>query len=101
MLRWPSSLRERRARRFEGRPSEASIPARRAATDRPYPRNTRRKRSERKALEAEHRRDHETIAAISRKGKLVIATHSGHHIQLDEPQLVIESIREVLEAMRK
>jgi len=51
--------------------------------------------------EAEHRRDHETIAAMSRKGKLVIATHSGHHIQLDEPQLVIKSIREVLEAVRK
>jgi pimeloyl-ACP methyl ester carboxylesterase len=59
------------------------------------------KGSEGAALEAEHRRDHETIAAMSRKGKLVIATQSGHHIQLDEPQLVIESIREVLEAVRK
>ncbi len=56
---------------------------------------------ERTALEAEHRRDHETIAAMSRQGKLVIATHSGHHIQLDEPQLVIKSIREALEAVRK
>ncbi len=54
-----------------------------------------------KALEAEHRRDHEAIAAMSHQGKLVIATRSGHHIQLDEPELVIKSIREVLAAMRK
>jgi hypothetical protein len=54
-----------------------------------------------KAFEAEHRRDHEAIAAMSRKGKLVIAAHSGHHIQLDEPELVIKSIREVLAAVRK
>jgi pimeloyl-ACP methyl ester carboxylesterase len=54
-----------------------------------------------KALEEEHRRDHKTIAAMSRKGKLVIAEHSGHHIQIEEPDLVIKSIREVLEAVRK
>jgi len=54
-----------------------------------------------KALEAEHRRDHEAIAAMSRQGKLVIATRSGHHIHLDEPELVIKSIREVLAAVRK
>jgi hypothetical protein len=33
-----------------------------------------------KALEEEHRRDHAAIAAMSRKGKLVVATHSGHHV---------------------
>jgi pimeloyl-ACP methyl ester carboxylesterase len=54
-----------------------------------------------KALEEEHRRDHAAIAAMSRNGKLVIAAHSGHHVQLDEPELVIKSIREVLEAVRK
>ena len=31
----------------------------------------------------------------------LIATRSGHHIQLDEPELVIKSIREVLAAVRK
>jgi pimeloyl-ACP methyl ester carboxylesterase len=54
-----------------------------------------------KALEAEHRRDHEAIAAMSRQGKLVIAARSGHHVQLDEPELVITSIREVLAAAPK
>jgi pimeloyl-ACP methyl ester carboxylesterase len=53
------------------------------------------------AFEAEHRRDHEAIAAMSRKGKLVIAGHSGHHVQLDEPEIVIKSIRDVLAAVRK
>jgi pimeloyl-ACP methyl ester carboxylesterase len=54
-----------------------------------------------KALEEEHRRDHAAIAAMSRNGKLVVATRSGHHVQLDEPELVINSIREVLAAARK
>ncbi|HZS09422.1 MAG TPA: alpha/beta hydrolase [Blastocatellia bacterium] len=54
-----------------------------------------------KALEEEHRRDHTAVAAMSRNGKLVVATHSGHHVQLDEPELVIRAIREVLEAVRK
>jgi pimeloyl-ACP methyl ester carboxylesterase len=51
--------------------------------------------------EEEHRRDHAAIAAMSRNGKLVIAAHSGHHVQLDEPELVIKSIRDVLAAVRK
>jgi pimeloyl-ACP methyl ester carboxylesterase len=54
-----------------------------------------------KAFEEEHRREHAAIAAMSRNGKLVIATRSGHHVQLDEPELVIKSIREVLGAARK
>lgn len=54
-----------------------------------------------KALEEEHRRDHEAVAAMSRNGKLIIATRSGHHVQLDEPELVIKSVRDVLEAVRK
>jgi pimeloyl-ACP methyl ester carboxylesterase len=53
------------------------------------------------ALAAEHRRDHAALAAMSRNGRLVVAGHSGHHIHLDEPDLVIQSIREVLAAVRK
>jgi pimeloyl-ACP methyl ester carboxylesterase len=49
-----------------------------------------------KELEEEHRRDHAAIATISRNGKLVIASRSGHHVQLDEPELVVNAIREVL-----
>jgi pimeloyl-ACP methyl ester carboxylesterase len=51
-----------------------------------------------KSLEEDHRRDHEAQASMSRKGKLIVAGHSGHHIQLQEPELVAASIREVLSA---
>jgi pimeloyl-ACP methyl ester carboxylesterase len=54
-----------------------------------------------KALEEEHRQDHAAIATMSRNGKLIVATRSGHHVQLDEPELVINSIREVFTAARK
>jgi pimeloyl-ACP methyl ester carboxylesterase len=54
-----------------------------------------------KALEEEHRRDHEAIATMSRKGKLIVATRSGHHVQLDEPELVINAIRQVLSDAQK
>ena len=54
-----------------------------------------------KAFGEEHRRDHAAIASMSRNGKLVIATRSGHHVQLDEPELVIKSIGEVLASLRK
>lgn len=53
-----------------------------------------------KVFETEHRREHEALAAMSRRGKLIVATRSGHHVQLDQPELVIQSIREVLDAGR-
>jgi pimeloyl-ACP methyl ester carboxylesterase len=54
-----------------------------------------------KSLEEDHRRDHEAQASMSRKGRLVVAEHSGHHIQLQEPELVVASIREVLFTSRR
>jgi pimeloyl-ACP methyl ester carboxylesterase len=47
-------------------------------------------------LEEEHRSDQAAMAAWSRRGKHIIATRSGHHVQLDEPTLVITAIRELL-----
>lgn len=32
--------------------------------------------------------------------RLVVTRHSGHHIQLEQPELVIEAIREVVERVR-
>jgi pimeloyl-ACP methyl ester carboxylesterase len=52
------------------------------------------------AMEEEHRRDHTAVAAFSRRGELIIATHSGHHVQLEEPELVVSAIEEVIEATR-
>jgi pimeloyl-ACP methyl ester carboxylesterase len=41
------------------------------------------------------------LAALSSNGKQVIAEQSGHYIQLDQPELVIDAIREVVEAARQ
>jgi len=38
------------------------------------------------------------LAQQSARGKRIVAEKSGHYIQLDQPELVIESIREVVEA---
>jgi pimeloyl-ACP methyl ester carboxylesterase len=54
-----------------------------------------------KAFEEEHRRDHAAIATMSRTGKLVVAAQSGHHVQIDQPDLVIAAIREVMAAPPK
>lgn len=52
------------------------------------------------AMEDEHRKEHAAVARMSRRGRLVIATRSGHHVQLDEPELVVSAIREVVVAAR-
>jgi pimeloyl-ACP methyl ester carboxylesterase len=38
------------------------------------------------------------LAALSSRGERVIAEQSGHYIQFDQPELVIEAIRQVVEA---
>jgi len=48
---------------------------------------------ERLALQAD-------LAALSRRGRLVIARHSGHNIQLEDPALVITAVREVVDSVR-
>lgn len=54
-----------------------------------------------KAAEDEHKRNQAELVSLSRIGKQVFAAHSRHHIQLDEPELVVTSIRNVLAATRK
>jgi pimeloyl-ACP methyl ester carboxylesterase len=41
---------------------------------------------------------HIEMAGLSSVGKLVVAEQSGHHIQLDQPDLVIDAIRQVVDA---
>jgi pimeloyl-ACP methyl ester carboxylesterase len=53
------------------------------------------------AREEEHRTDHATLAAMSRRGRLIVAAKSGHHVQLDEPDLVVTVIQEVMQSARK
>jgi pimeloyl-ACP methyl ester carboxylesterase len=46
-------------------------------------------------------REHEALANLSSQGKHIVASKSGHWIQLDEPDLVVESIREVVESVHR
>lgn len=41
------------------------------------------------------------LAALSSHSKQIIAEQSGHFIQLDQPNLVIDAIREIVDAIRK
>jgi pimeloyl-ACP methyl ester carboxylesterase len=52
-------------------------------------------------FEQERRREHAALAALSRNGRHVIAENSGHHIQIDEPDLVVRLILEVVTAARR
>jgi pimeloyl-ACP methyl ester carboxylesterase len=51
--------------------------------------------------EEEHNRDQTALVALSRNGKQVVAKRSGHHIPLDEPDLVVAAIGDVLAAARR
>jgi len=51
--------------------------------------------------EEEHNRDQAALVALSRTGKQVVARRSGHHIPLDEPDLVVAAIRDVIAATRR
>lgn len=50
---------------------------------------------------AEKREQKESLAGLSRNSMLIRAEKSGHHIQLDQPDLVVSAIRRVVEAVRK
>ena len=40
------------------------------------------------------------LAALSTKGELVVARESGHAIQLDQPELVVDAVRRILDQTR-
>lgn len=44
---------------------------------------------------------HAELAALSPRGKRLVADRSGHYIQVDQPELVIDAIREVVQAVRR
>jgi pimeloyl-ACP methyl ester carboxylesterase len=48
--------------------------------------------------EEEHGKKQASLTSLSTSGKQVIAARSGHHIPLDEPDVVVAAIREVLTA---
>ena len=51
-------------------------------------------------MEREHKEVQEALSHLSRRGKLVAVPDSGHHIQLDAPQAVIDAIRKVLDEVK-
>jgi pimeloyl-ACP methyl ester carboxylesterase len=51
-------------------------------------------------FQEEHERELAAVAAMSRAGELVVAVRSGHHVQIEEPELVVYAIRRVLQAAR-
>ena len=48
----------------------------------------------------QHERGQADLATMSSNSRLVVATRSSHHIHLDEPDLVAEAIRQVVESVR-
>ena len=51
-------------------------------------------------LSEEKQRLKEAQARLSRNGKFIVAEQSGHSIHLDQPELVTDAIRQVVEAVR-
>jgi pimeloyl-ACP methyl ester carboxylesterase len=51
--------------------------------------------------EREHKDDYTALAALAQHGKLIVAEHSGHHVQLEQPELVVSAIREVVAPIRQ
>ena len=54
-----------------------------------------------KRLMDEKRQEKMNMVNLSSNHRLIVAEHSGHHIQLDEPELVVGAIKEVVESVRK
>ena len=40
------------------------------------------------------------LARLSSRSKHIIAERSGHYIQMDQPEIVVDSVRQVVEATR-
>ncbi len=57
--------------------------------------------AEGRQLDENRKRMQLDLLELSRNSKQIIATTSGHHIQLDDPKLVIDAIRQVVEPVRR
>jgi pimeloyl-ACP methyl ester carboxylesterase len=56
-----------------------------------------------KVVELERRKnEHRELAeSLSRNGRQIIADRSGHHVQLEQPEVAVSSVRDVIATMRK
>ncbi len=53
------------------------------------------------ALEAAWRKAQEQLATLAPGASFVVATESAHYVQLEQPELVIEAIQQVVQAVRQ
>jgi len=51
--------------------------------------------------ERDHERLQEVLARLSRNGRQTVVQKSGHHIQLDQPEAVVDAVRDVVRAVRE
>jgi pimeloyl-ACP methyl ester carboxylesterase len=49
-------------------------------------------------FETEHA---ELAKTLSRNGRQIIAERSGHHVQIEEPEVVVTAVRDVIAGIRK
>jgi pimeloyl-ACP methyl ester carboxylesterase len=54
-----------------------------------------------KRIVDEKRQQKQELTNLSHNSKVIVAEKSGHHIQLDEPQVVVGAIREVVVAVKR
>jgi hypothetical protein len=54
-----------------------------------------------KRINEEKRQQKVGLANLSRNSKLIVAEASGHHIQLDEPHVVTDAVRLVVDVVRR
>ena len=54
-----------------------------------------------KRFNEEKRQQKLDLISLSYNSKLIVAENSGHHIQLDEPQVVTEAVRLVIDSIRR
>lgn len=72
-----------------GRPLKSEIPPDALPPDYPFDTFDR--------VRADHQR---ALATLVPGARFVVASQSGHYIQIDQPELVIEAVRQVVEAVR-
>ncbi len=60
-----------------------------------------RKQYDEQWLQDDHAQSQAAMAKLSRNGKQIVATESGHHVHIDQPQLVIDAIRDLRAATRR
>ena len=97
---WPEELRDLHEERARVKHPLGDLPLVSIVGARAGPAPPGVEAEEWRRLSEEKRRQKEALAGLSSAGRLVVAERSGHHVQLDEPALVVKVIRQVVGAAR-